>query len=73
MFDKMQKKENFSEIKQLVYLLAFLPSGMTLYDFQKMNNAEIYFDNFDFQLVLDFFDEFGIVDKEKKQMKILKV
>jgi len=33
MFDKMQKKEKFSEIKQLVYLLAFLPSGLTLYDF----------------------------------------
>ena len=61
-FEKMQEKKNYKDIKQLVYVLAFLPSGMALYDLYKMNEVLDDFEFIELENIIEFFEEFGIMD-----------
>ena len=51
-----------------MYILAFLPSGMTLIDLKNINEVEAEFEPVTLEDILEFFKEFGITDKENIQM-----
>ena len=36
----MANKSNYKVVKQLLYVLAFFPSGMTLYDINQLNETQ---------------------------------
>ena len=58
-----------------VHILAFLPGGITIYDFNKMKLNDDFENEFDFDPSLEeinsFFEEFGI--QEHGSMNILKI
>ena len=56
-----------------MYVLAFLPSGLALYDLEKMNEFMDDFETIELENIIEFFEEFGIMDKENIQMQILEV
>jgi hypothetical protein len=50
-----------------------LPNGLTLYDFEKIKNVQADVEMIELKTVLDFFEEFGLMEKDNLEMQILKL
>jgi len=56
----MLEKSNFKVVKQLIYVLAFFPSGMTLYDINQLNETQTQegFEHLKPDDLIEFFEQF---------------
>ena len=67
----IKEKQNFKVVKQLLYVLAFFPSGMTLHDIDQLNDTQL--EGFGHLQLMEFFDQFVMKDQKKIRMKFLNV
>ena len=68
-FEYMAKKQNFKNVKQLLYVLAFFPSGMTLHDIDQLNDQQT--GNFGHLKLIEFFGQFVGEDQRKSRVAFL--
>ena len=78
-YEKIKKKvlekktKHDDEMLYLVHLLAFLPSGLTIYDFHKIKEHSTLDFGPSFDDVMEYFKEFGIKKNENINANIIKI